>query len=133
MEPAFTLILNNHDYTPPSRPYFSEIWYPPSPVPFSKYDPLMRTVDIRRIDSCSGASHLCAPAMSGIDGEEERDSVVNKPASVRKRPRILLLLEDFVLTLKLKYQRLCLPKSRPSSPRQTTDVDLLSGTIRSMP
>ncbi|KZT23774.1 hypothetical protein NEOLEDRAFT_1149069 [Neolentinus lepideus HHB14362 ss-1] len=99
MQPAFTLILNNRDYTPSPRPYFSEVWYPPSPEPFSKYDPLMKTVDLRRIDSCSFASDLCAPAMSDIVEEEEGHGViifseeVNESARVRKRPKILLLLE----------------------------------------
>ncbi|TFK57544.1 hypothetical protein OE88DRAFT_1730887 [Heliocybe sulcata] len=98
-EPAFTLVLNNRDYSPPSRAYFREIWYPPSPEPFSKFDPLMRTVDIRDIDSWSWRSDLCVPALSDISEEEVQDGTVMIPdevmesLSVKKRPRILLALE----------------------------------------
>ncbi|TFK57521.1 hypothetical protein OE88DRAFT_1641150 [Heliocybe sulcata] len=97
-EPAFTLVLNNRDYCPTSRPYYTEIWYPPSPEPFSKDDPLMRTVDIRHLGSCSWASDLCVPAMSDID-EEERDGArlsEERQESIvaRTRPKILALLEE---------------------------------------
>jgi len=132
MQPAFTLILNNRDYTPASRPYLSEVWYPPSPEPFSKYDPLMKTVDLRHIDSCSFASDLCAPAMSDIVEEEEGHGViifseeVNESAGARKRPKILLLLEDFVAVLKSTCRKLRARVSAPSSPQQTLNVDLLS-------
>lgn len=131
MLPSFTLVLSNRNYSPP--PYHSlyhEKYYPPPPEPFSRDDPLMRTVDYRFVASGFDAD-LCLPAMSDIEEEdEETDGVViiaeeaAESSNGTKRPKISVFLKDLLFVVKLKFRKL--RSGVLAAPKQNLEVDLLS-------